>query len=76
MSLTASKKADELRAVAALRTTFPGEILCHPQSGFMLGCLDTELFKRCPSLTQTSDCLLLRDYSQNCFLTPRYILQG
>lgn len=59
-----------------MRSTFPGEILCHPQSGFMLGCLDTELFKRCPNLTQTSECQSLQQYSQTCFLTPRYILQG
>lgn len=42
----------------------------------MLGCLDTELFKRCPNLTQTSECQSLQQYSQTCFLTPRYILQG
>lgn len=59
-----------------MRTTFPDEILCHPQSGFLLGCLDTELFKRCPNLTQTSDCQMLQQYTQNCFLTPLYIQQG
>ena len=36
---------DEIRAGVTAPLAFPGERICHPVSGFILGCIDAEMFK-------------------------------
>lgn len=66
-------KADELRQSATMEASFNGEVLCHPISGYVFGCMHTELFKRCPNLTESNECSALQQYSANCHLSVKYM---
>lgn len=70
--LSARLKADELRQTANMKASFAGEIICHPISGYLLGCMNTELFKRCPNMTQSVECNALQQYSVNCHISVKY----
>ncbi|CRL08237.1 CLUMA_CG020862, isoform A [Clunio marinus] len=65
-------KADEFRQVTSMRPSFPNEILCHPISGYLLGCINTEMFRRCKNIAQSSDCSNLQKYAENCHISMKY----
>lgn len=66
-------KADEFRQSATMGASFDGEVICHPISGYVFGCMNTELFKRCPNLTESNDCSALQQYSANCHISVKYM---
>lgn len=70
--IPARQKADELRQSANMKASFAGEIICHPISGYLLGCMNTELFKRCPNMTQSVECNALQQYSSTCHISIIY----
>lgn len=53
--------------------TFDGEVVCHPVSGYVIGCLNTVLFTKCPNMTETTECEGLKTYAMNCQLGYSYI---
>lgn len=55
-----------------MKATFAGEIICNPISGYVLGCINTELFRRCPDPTDSSECSDLRNYTMYCQVPPKY----
>lgn len=71
-NILARVKAEELRQSANMKASFVGEILCHPISGYLLGCLNTELFKRCPNMTQSVECNALQQYTASCHIPVKY----
>ncbi|KAG5668936.1 hypothetical protein PVAND_016843 [Polypedilum vanderplanki] len=54
------------------KTTFVGEVICHPVSGYIFGCLQTELFRRCTNMTESSECEALQQYASACHLSIKY----
>lgn len=69
---SARVKAEELRQSANMKASFVGEIICHPISGYLLGCMNTELFKRCPNMTQSVECNALQQYTVSCHIPVKY----
>jgi hypothetical protein len=65
-------KANELREGAMMKGSFPGEVICHPISGYLLGCMNTELFYRCPNMTSSVECDGLREYASSCHIPVKY----
>lgn len=55
-----------------MNVSFAGEIICNPISGFVLGCMNTELFRRCPEMTDSSECSELKNYTMYCQIPPKY----
>jgi hypothetical protein len=41
-------------------------INCHPISNFVLSCVESEIFQRCPNLKPDPECTALQTYSKNC----------
>jgi len=68
----AQLKTDELRQSAMVKSSFGGEIICHPVSGYFLGCMTTESFKRCPNMTQSVECNALQTYAASCQIPQKY----
>lgn len=56
---------DEIRTGATAEISFPGERICHPVSGFILGCIDAEMFKVCWK-TQINKLITFIYSFQNC----------
>jgi hypothetical protein len=54
-----------------MKPSFEGEIICHPITGYVLGCINTEMFKRCPNMTESVECNQLQQYSHNCHISFR-----
>ena len=52
--------------------TFSGEIICHPISGYIFGCLQTELFRKCPNMTESTECEALQQYANECHIGVKY----
>lgn len=64
-------KKEEMRQSALMAASFDGEVICHPISGYVFGCMNTELFKRCPNMTQSEGCEALRTYSESCHISVK-----
>lgn len=71
-STTARVTSAQFREAMALKSSFEGEIICHPVAGYVLGCINTELFKKCPNMTQSVECNALQQYSNNCHVNIKY----
>ena len=54
------------------KATFPGEIICHSISGYIFGCLQTELFRKCPNMTESTECDALQQYASDCHIGVKY----
>lgn len=52
--------------------SFDGEIICHPISGYIFGCLQTEIFVKCTNFTASADCDALQQYAMGCHLGFNY----
>lgn len=64
---------NEIKSKAkASSATFSGEIICHPISGYVFGCLQTELFRRCPNMTESAECEALQQYASECHIGVNY----
>lgn len=64
-------KINEMKESALMKPSFEGEVICHPISGYVFGCMNTELFKRCPNMTQSDSCSALQSYSENCHISVK-----
>lgn len=71
-SASARTLAKEIFQAASMKATFAGEVLCHPISGYVLGCVNTEVFRRCPNMTESVECSALKNYSSTCHISSRY----
>jgi hypothetical protein len=68
----AMSKSAEFQQAANQKKSFEGEILCHPITGYVIGCMNTEMFKRCPNMTQSVECNALKSYASDCHLSFKY----
>jgi hypothetical protein len=50
------------------RVSFAGEVICHPVSGYIFGCLQTELFRHCTNMTESQECEALQSYANECHI--------
>jgi hypothetical protein len=56
-----------------MKESFPGEVICHPISGYLLGCMNTELFNKCPNMTSSVECDGLKEYASSCQIPVKFV---
>lgn len=63
----AGTKEADFKTVAAMPAG-PGEKICHPMSGFMMGCVTGQVYKNCPAdkYTVNKECDEIKAHVDKC----------